>query len=64
MSKHTPGPWKAVRAEMCAEIEMMEIAEVAHMRVVPAAGGWPTPGQPEDDAQLIAAAPDLLKALQ
>lgn len=61
-TKHTPGPWKAVSAAACAEVECMEIAEVAHMRVIPAAGGWPTPGAPEDDARLIAAAPDLLNA--
>jgi hypothetical protein len=41
----------------------MEIAEVAHMRVIPAGGGWPTPGAPEDDARLMAAAPELLAAL-
>ena len=62
--KFTPGPWKAVRASVCEEIEMMEIADISHMRVVPAAGGWPTPGTPEDDARLMAAAPDLLLALQ
>ena len=60
---HTPGPWKAVSAAACAEIEVMEIAEISHMRVIPAAGGWPTAGTPEDDARLIAAAPDLLLAL-
>ena len=61
--QHTPGPWKAASAAACAEIEVMEIAEVAHMRVIPAAGGWPTPGAPEDDARLMAAAPELLAAL-
>lgn len=64
MSKHTPGPWKAVSAAACAEIEVMEIAEVAHMRVIPAGGGWPTAGEPEDDARLIAAAPELLAAIE
>lgn len=59
--KHTPGPWKAVSAAACAEVECMEIAEVANMRVIPAAGGWPTPGAPEDDARLIAASPELLE---
>ena len=62
-AKHTPGPWQAVSASVCSEVEMMEIAEVAHMRVVPRGGGWPTPGAPEDDARLIAAAPELLEAL-
>ena len=62
--QHTPGPWKAASAAACAEVECMEIAEVAHMRVIPAAGGWPTPGAPEDDARLMAAAPELLAALE
>lgn len=60
----TPGPWVAATAAACAEVQVMEIAEVAHMRVIPAAGGWPTPGAPEDDARLMAAAPDLLAALE
>lgn len=64
MSAHTPGPWKAVSAAACAEIEVFEIAEVSHMRVIPAAGGWPTAGKPEDDARLIASAPRLLAALR
>lgn len=63
-AKHTPGPWKVASAAACAEIEVMEIAEVAHLRVIPAAGGWPAPGEPEVDASLIAAAPELLEALQ
>ena len=62
MSKHTPGPWKAVSSGVSAQIDCMEIAEVSHMRVIPASGGWPTPGEPEDDARLIAAAPDLLQS--
>ena len=63
MSKHTPGPWKAVFSGVAAQIDCMEIAEVSHMRVIPASGGWPTPGEPEVDARLIAAAPELLEAL-
>ena len=64
MSTHTPGPWTAVHATVSAQIDVMEIAEVADMRVIPASGGWPTAGAPESDARLIAAAPELLKALQ
>lgn len=64
MSAHTPGPWKAVTQQTAAEFDCMEIADISHMRVVPESGGWPTPGKPEDDARLIAAAPDLLSALQ
>lgn len=62
--KHTEGPWKAVSAAACSEIDVFEIAEISHMRVIPAAGGWPTAGSPEDDARLIAAAPELLAALR
>lgn len=63
-AKHTPGPWVAVASTVCAELDMMEIAEVSHMRVVPASGGWPTAGTPEADARLMACAPELLAALQ
>lgn len=63
-TKHTPGPWKAVSAVASAEFDCMEIAEVAYMRVVPECGGWPQQGTPEDDASLIAAAPELLEALK
>lgn len=64
MSAHTPGPWKVASAAACAEIEVMEIAEVSDLRVIPAAGGWPTAGTPEADARMIAAAPQLLEALE
>lgn len=60
-TKHTPGPWKAVSAVASAEFDCMEIAEVAYMRVVPECGGWPQQGTPEEDAYLIAAAPELLE---
>ena len=60
MNEHTRGPWHAVSASALAELpDMMEIAEVSHMRVVPASGGWPKAGTPEDDARLIAAAPAM-----
>lgn len=62
-TKHTPGPWKAVSHSACAELDCMQIAEVAYMRVIPESGGWPPRiGVPEDDARLIAAAPELLEA--
>ena len=62
-TKHTKGPWKAVSALASVEFNCMEIAEVAYMRVVPECGGWPQQGTPEEDARLIAAAPELLEAL-
>lgn len=64
MSAHTPGPWAVASADACQEIDVMEIAEVSHLRVIPARDRWPTPGEPEADAALIAAAPELLAALK
>lgn len=58
MNKHTPGPWKAVELEIPVGFARFEIhysedgecvAEVVHQ---------------EANAKLIAAAPDLLEALQ
>lgn len=64
MSKHTPGPWKVASSAACQEIDVFEIAEVSDLRVIHAVEAWPTPGKPEDDARLIAAAPDLLRSLE
>ena len=62
---HTPGPWKAVYDRTTNDLNMFEIAEVSHLRIILESGGWPTqPGSPEDDARLIAAAPDLLQELR
>jgi len=64
----TPLPWKVVSAAACAEIEVFEIAEVSEMRVIPAAGGWPIAGTPEEDAAFIVRACnshyELLEALR
>lgn len=64
MSKHTQGPWVAVHKSQLENIDCLEIAEISDMRVIPARGGWPANGTPETDARLIAAAPELLKALK
>jgi hypothetical protein len=59
-SKHTPGPWKASRA----------FIENAPDRLIVTDGKWGSPALAwlpaarDADAQLIAAAPDLLKALE
>lgn len=55
MSKHTPGPWKALegngtRITTSAMVETMDGLFVA--------------GCPEEDANLIASAPDLMEALE
>ena len=68
MSKHTPGPWKAVPRDVDADKPgNMDIGESSGL-------GWDIEGPPEpqlrgqfakgSDAQLIAAAPELLAALE
>lgn len=65
MSAHTPGPWMVVHENVAKEINCFEVANVSHFRVILDGGGWPAiTGVPEDDARLIAAAPDLLAALK
>lgn len=65
MSKHTPGPWKAVDQHITRQIPCFEVAEISNMRIICDGVLWPAnPGNPETDAKLIAAAPDLLEALQ
>ena len=53
MSKHTPGPWMVDGTEIRGE------AQHASQRICDMA-----PGFSDEDARLIAAAPDLLEALQ
>lgn len=56
MAKHTPGPWAVVGANIEQIEEGVEIATVSEYRTM-------TPRQAAN-ARLIAAAPDLLAALQ
>lgn len=64
-AKHTPGPWKVVSQAVTQEVEVFEIAEVSHLRIIcdGPGDGFSKAGTPEADARLIAAAPDLLAAL-
>lgn len=62
--KHTPGPWKVVSEAACQEIDVFEIADISHLRVIHETEAWPTAGSPEDDARLIAASPELLALAQ
>lgn len=65
MSAHTKGPWKAVHMDVVRELPCFEVADVAHMRIIhDGTERWPNHGTPEDDARLIAAAPELLEALR
>ncbi len=59
MSKgHTPGPWAVERAD-----DAYCIANVGNLVIMPC-GGKVKHGNAEADARLIAAAPDLLEALE
>ena len=59
MSKHTPGPWEAEKTS--GAYVVCEVTE--GWSVVPM-NADPNKYSPEDDARLIAAAPDLLEALE
>lgn len=62
MSKHTKGPWVALRDNpgqfQVATVELIGVYS-SHQEY-----GGTECGAPEHDARLIAAAPDLLEALQ
>ncbi len=66
MSKHTLGPWKVISEQTAREVEVFEVAEVAHFRVTPDRSGdtFAGSGDAYADARLIAAAPELLEALK
>lgn len=61
----TPGPWKVISEAAAREVEVFEIAEVSHFRVIcdGRGDGFAAAGDPFCDARLIAAAPALLEAL-
>ena len=65
-AKHTPGPWKVISEQTAREVEVFEIAEISHYRVIRDARGDGFDAQGHDlaDARLIAAAPELLEALR
>lgn len=65
MSKHTPGPWKVISDAAAKQVEVFEIAEISHFRVIPdRKDTWANTGDAESDARLIAASPELLEQLQ
>lgn len=67
-TKHTPGPWKAVRNSSYWEIEPANAGQDGIPfnvgDVCASAPGDPDSGLQEANARLIAAAPELLGALQ
>ena len=59
MSKHTPGPWEASH-----DIDANCVATITSGWVVVSIGADPNKFDAKADAQLIAAAPEMLKALE
>jgi len=57
MSKHTPGPWVVVRRRDHGDHVIQSDSDT--VAVV-----WDEGGSPDADARLIAAAPDMLAALE
>lgn len=63
MSGHTPGPWVAVHQSEVHE-NRFEVAEIDSCRIIVEGVLWPDKyGAPQDDARLIAAAPEQHDAL-
>ncbi len=64
MNAHTPGPWTAFHKHKYDEWRVsVPIGDASSMKLALFPDGIPTPN-PEADARLIAAAPDLLEALK
>lgn len=60
-TKHTPGPWKVITEATALEVDVFEVAEVSHFRVIPdRPDTWSSQGDAFADARLMAAAPELL----
>lgn len=55
---HTPGPWELHRVDTSSGDEIHDVADNAHIATV-----WKS-NRAEDNAKLIAAAPELLEALE
>jgi hypothetical protein len=70
VAKHTPGPWKAQMIDGRMGVTANHMCSFPGMRydICERVGGdctaKPTKGTPEANARLIAAAPELLEALQ
>ena len=65
-AKHTPGPWKVIPDFVAREVDVFEIAEISHYRVIcdGRGDGYAVAGDAHSDARLISAAPELLAAIQ
>ena len=61
MSKHTPGPWKAIEWATNARTTVVSDARVGRIVVAECSGQGRHTNESLADAQLIAAAPELLQ---
>jgi hypothetical protein len=59
--EHTRGPWKVISEAAAREVEVFEVAEVSHFRVIcdGPGDGFDRSGDAFADACLIAAAPSM-----
>lgn len=68
MSKHSPGPWRAIESESSGtdrrHLQIAIRSESGHMFSLGSTTGDDRHQQRMADARLIAAAPDLLEALR
>lgn len=64
MNNHTPGPWKAVEANTDYSGTFNRILSISDAEIAPARAYGDTEEQRHANARLIAAAPDLLAALE
>ena len=64
MSKHTPGPWKIVGIFEWKDDQGVRLAQIEYLYVISAIEDRSLLGTVQADARLIAAAPDLLEALE
>lgn len=62
MSKHTPGPWTAIAADCDPLPSQVPLAELDDWRIVTESREYPGPLEQMANADLMAAAPKLLKA--
>ena len=63
-TKHTPGPWKAVNGDNDLSGYFIRILSISDAEIAPARAYGDNKEQRQANARLIAAAPELLAALQ
>ena len=63
MSKHTPGPWHDWNDPVCSVMGARQEGD-GGLKAVAIVAQWPSEEERAANARLIAAAPDMLKALE